>query len=138
MVNKVQVSDVVLVRGGRVLLVQQLKPSAFGKWGLPGGKAEPGETPEQAVLREIQEELGVTLDASFAEDAITHQSTVPDEAYMQVTTYLAKAPDAPLRLKDDELMGLGWFTLDELRCIAPALRSSWILEMAEKALEECK
>ena len=35
-----------------------------GQWALPGGKIDPGETPERAALREIEEELGLTIDPS--------------------------------------------------------------------------
>jgi 8-oxo-dGTP diphosphatase len=47
---------------GRVLLAQRPegKPMA-GLWEFPGGKIEPFETPEQALIREIKEELGVEL-----------------------------------------------------------------------------
>ncbi|MGC5325390.1 NUDIX domain-containing protein [Brevibacillus sp. SYSU BS000544] len=43
---------------GRVLLQ---KRSDDGKWGFPGGALEPGETIEQAMLREVWEETGLTL-----------------------------------------------------------------------------
>lgn len=55
------VSAVALIdRDGRVLVSQrpQGKPMA-GLWEFPGGKLKPGETPETAVIREMQEELGI-------------------------------------------------------------------------------
>lgn len=47
---------------GRVLLQQRPpgKPMA-GLWEFPGGKIEPGESPEAALVRELHEELGLTL-----------------------------------------------------------------------------
>lgn len=50
---------------GRVLLQRRRLDRAHGGlWEFPGGKVEPGESPESAALREIEEELGVTLDAA--------------------------------------------------------------------------
>jgi 8-oxo-dGTP diphosphatase len=136
MSKKVVVSDIVLVRDGRILLVQQLNASAFGKWGLPGGRAEAGETSEQTVLREIKEELDIILDVSSIVEAIPHGGTAADEGHLQVMTFLAEAPDTPIRIKEDELTGYGWFTLEQLRIMQPILRSSWILELAERALQQ--
>ncbi|AQA00801.1 NTP pyrophosphohydrolase [Sphingopyxis sp. QXT-31] len=50
-------------RDGRVL-VQQRPPgtSMAGLWEFPGGKLEPGETPEAALIRELAEELGIEVD----------------------------------------------------------------------------
>lgn len=60
------VSAVALIdRDGKVLIAQRPEgKSMAGLWEFPGGKVEPGETPEQALIRELQEELGIDTWAS--------------------------------------------------------------------------
>ncbi|MCX5204455.1 (deoxy)nucleoside triphosphate pyrophosphohydrolase [Streptomyces sp. NBC_00237] len=53
-----------LCRDGRLLAARRSAPPELaGRWELPGGKLEPGETPEQALVRELREELGVETEA---------------------------------------------------------------------------
>ena len=52
-------------RDGRVLMAQRPEgKSMAGLWEFPGGKIEPGETPETALIRELDEELGINTAAS--------------------------------------------------------------------------
>ena len=62
----VLVSAVALIdRDGRVLLAQRPEgKSMAGLWEFPGGKVEAGETPEEALIRELQEELDIDTWAS--------------------------------------------------------------------------
>ncbi|NUP48161.1 MAG: NUDIX hydrolase [Catenulispora sp.] len=66
----------VIIRDGRVLMVRERGTGATGRhdgqeyWTLPGGGIEPGETPEQTVMREVAEEVGlVTLSVRYLYDA---------------------------------------------------------------------
>ena len=47
----------IVFRGSAVLLVQRAKPPAQGKWSIPGGVVQLGETLEEAVIREFREEV---------------------------------------------------------------------------------
>ena len=53
-------ASIAVFRDGKVLLATRTKPPADRLWSLPGGKVEAGETLEQAALRELDEEVGVT------------------------------------------------------------------------------
>jgi 8-oxo-dGTP diphosphatase len=59
-VPRVGVGAIVL-DGARVLLVRRGKAPSYGKWSLPGGMVELGETTREAVQREIQEECGLKI-----------------------------------------------------------------------------
>jgi 8-oxo-dGTP diphosphatase len=49
-----------LIRNGKVLLVRRALHKSFpGLWDVPGGHCEPGETPKAALIRELEEELGI-------------------------------------------------------------------------------
>ncbi len=55
-----RVAAAVIVHEGRVLIAKRKTGDPFeGRWEFPGGKIDPGESPEQALRRELREELGV-------------------------------------------------------------------------------
>lgn len=53
-------ASIAVFRDGKVLLATRTKPPADQLWSLPGGKVEVGESLEEAALRELEEEVGVT------------------------------------------------------------------------------
>ena len=61
-------------REGRVMLCQR-RPGAHNalKWEFPGGKIEPGESPEEALARELREELGIEVDVGHIRDAVFYR-----------------------------------------------------------------
>lgn len=54
-------ASVALVRDGKVLLIKRALAPYQNLWTFPGGRMEAGETPEQCAIREVQEELGLTI-----------------------------------------------------------------------------
>jgi len=60
-------------RRGRVLLAQRREDQSFPlTWEFPGGKVEPGEAPEAALVREIEEELGCTIVVGELAELVLH------------------------------------------------------------------
>lgn len=57
-----QVAAAAIQRDGLVLVAQRKTGVYAGKWEFPGGKVEPGELPPDALVREIEEELGVVIE----------------------------------------------------------------------------
>ena len=68
------VSAAVVARDGRIMVCQRLPGVHNGlKWEFPGGKLEPGETPEQALARELSEELSIDVAVGRIVDAVYHR-----------------------------------------------------------------
>jgi mutator protein MutT len=65
-----------VIREGKVLVLRRSTGSIAGSWEFPGGKVDPGESPEQALRRELWEELGVKaiVRKELARASFTHRS----------------------------------------------------------------
>lgn len=103
------VAAAIVVENRRVLLA--LRPDGVhlaGHWELPGGKVEPGETPEEALAREIQEELGVA--AVVGEPFAFSHHAYPDRRVL-LLTYRTTLEGEPRAIG---CAALGWFTTEEL------------------------
>lgn len=61
MLKRVEVVAAIIVRGESVLATQRGYGEFEGWWEFPGGKVDEGETPEQAIVREIHEELNAQI-----------------------------------------------------------------------------
>jgi len=78
----IEVAAGLVFRSGRLLIAQRRPGDHLGGlWEFPGGKREPGETYEQCLRRELQEELGIDIQAGQLLDSITH-------AYPEKTVHL--------------------------------------------------
>jgi 8-oxo-dGTP diphosphatase len=111
------VAGAAIVRDGRVLACRRTAPrETAGRWEFPGGKVEPGETPDTALVREVREELGCDIAVmSWLED-----ETPIGERYVlrvAVAVLVAGEPDpvehdAVRWLASDELGDVDWLEPD--------------------------
>ena len=98
----ISVTAAVIRRDGKILIGKR-KPggSCGGLWEFPGGKTEPGETPEECLVRECREELGVHLKVEEFWTEITH--AYPDREVC-LRFYFASIPEGePSPLVHEEL-----------------------------------
>lgn len=71
--NQIDVSAALIFDKGRLLITRRRAGSHLGGlWEFPGGKREPNETPEQCLVREIREELGMNIAVGELFEEITH------------------------------------------------------------------
>ncbi len=62
----------VVVKDGKIALIKRGNEPSKGKWSIPGGLVELAESPEQAVIREAQEETGLTVESPTLIDVVSN------------------------------------------------------------------
>lgn len=78
-----QVVAAILERDGRILICRRRPEQAHPlKWEFPGGKVEAGETPAQALARELDEELGLAV--SGAQEIARYEYTYPGKSAIEL------------------------------------------------------
>lgn len=109
----IEVVAAIIRDGNRIFATQRGYGDWKDYWEFPGGKIEPGETPEDALIREIREELG-------AEIAVDSYLTTVEYDYpafhLHMRFYLTRVTDGELILKEHE--AARWLSKDELDSVA--------------------
>ena len=98
----------VVFRSGRVVLVRNRRD----EWELPGGKLELGEEPERCVAREIEEELGLTVDPVAPLGAWVY--SIAAETHVLVVSYGCVERTPRQAVLSDEHVELAWVALADV------------------------
>lgn len=138
-----KVRAVVLNERGEVLLV---RPHGYreGDWTLAGGGVEDGESPVEAMRRELAEELGVGLEAELAELPVTNRFVYSTEHKAKrgldhdgqdaVMFACRLAADTPLRLQAEEVADARWFAANDAAEAFPVKKQREVFEDCLKAV----
>jgi 8-oxo-dGTP pyrophosphatase MutT (NUDIX family) len=129
---------------GRLLLARHVEG---GRWGTPGGGVEPEESPREAAMRELEEEVGLHVDhcdligAYGGAEFLVRYANGDLVAYVLVM-YGSRSATGTIDLQAEELHEVGWFseneaaTLDlstDMRLVVPDAFRWWRQDAAERA-----
>jgi len=95
------VGGIVTDTSGRLLLIRRAHPPEAGRWSLPGGRVEPGETVSEAAAREVAEETG--LDVEVGDEVGRVRRPAPDGRVFVIHDFRCRPrdPAATPRAGDD-------------------------------------
>lgn len=97
----IQVSCAVLVMDGKVFLAQRPASKSQGlKWEFPGGKIEPGETAENALTREIHEELDAHIQVLRKLECVSWKQANPGDLVIILHPFVCKLANGTFKLKE--------------------------------------
>lgn len=111
-----------------VLLLKHLIRANRSGWGLPGGFINPGEQPENALKRELMEEVGINI------TDLRHVKTRTVGSHVEII-YVCRAENTDAKPKKGEIVDAGWFQIDEVKTEIPTIEREHI-RLARKISEK--
>lgn len=125
--NTVEVSAGLVFRAGKLLITQRHTAAHLGGlWEFPGGKREPGETFEQCLVRELQEELGIEVEVGELVKCLTH--AYPEKTVLLKFFRCRWILHEPRAI---DCLDLKWVTAPELRDYQFPAADATLLEMLQ-------
>ena len=104
----------IIDRDGRILLLRRLRAPEAGCWGLPGGKVEMYETTAQATEREINEELGIIIQAHDLLCLVEQMDEVGGHHWIAPVYLVTTWQGVPALMEPEKHEGPRWYGFDEL------------------------
>jgi mutator protein MutT len=108
-------SSAILERDGRFLLIRRINPPSADLFAFPGGRAEPGETPDQTAVREFFEETGIPVRNPVLFATYDLNGDKDDSRHFFLSVFRVEADAGTQAIASDDAADAGWYTVDEIR-----------------------
>lgn len=129
----IKVVAAIIRKGSAVLATQRGYGDYKDWWEFPGGKIEPGETPEAALVREIKEELDSEIEVEQYLTTVEHDYP---EFHLSMDCYWCRVKSGKLTLIEHE--AAKWLPLDDLRQVNWLPADVKVVEAIEKSQKTCQ
>ncbi len=133
-------ASAVLIRDGRILMIKRANEPNKGKWSIPGGRIELGETVYEAVQREVLEECNIEIGNMRllnVGDNIIRDAESKVKYHYVLIDFLAEYKAGEIRVAESEVEEYRWVTAEDLPGldIAPQLRSILMRELSKSKIK---
>jgi 8-oxo-dGTP diphosphatase len=98
----------VVVADGQLLLVRRGRGPGSGRWSIPGGRVEAGETVRHAVVREVAEETGLRVDCG---ELLGWAERITPEDHFVILDFVVTVNEGRQPVAGDDAAEAGWFPL---------------------------
>ena len=130
--KQIEVVAAVIIEDGRLFATQRGYGDFKDYWEFPGGKIEPGETPEEALRREIREELDTTVEVGALLTTVEYDYP---QFHLILHCFRCRVAEGSLTLKEHE--AALWIELTRLRELDWLPADLQLVPMLERLAEEC-
>lgn len=127
----VRVIAAIIIENDKVFATQRGYGEFKDGWEFPGGKIEPGETPEEAIVREIKEELDTEVEVIELLDTVEYDYP---NFHLSMGCFICKIKSGDLVLKEHE--AAKWLTKDTLGSVEWLPADMGLVREIEKYLKE--
>lgn len=126
------VGAVVFGAGEEILLIKRGKAPNYGRWMVPGGTLEWGETLEEGAIREVREETGIEIEIEAFVEIIEAMTPGEDGYHFVIMDYAARAVGGTLAAGSDALEAV-WVAPQALRDFDLTPELLRVIEKARRA-----
>lgn len=124
------VADIVVHTDTEVLMIKRKNNPYAGHWALPGGFIDPGETPDQAAIRELAEEAGLHVDHATFIGEFREPGRDPRMEHTWSWAYSVHIPNKEATTAGDDASATAWIPISKLSQLPLAFDHATILKKA--------